>query len=274
MVVVPAPLDRKHASGKLYVHRTIGSTGSGGAYSGGAGSRSAGARDARATFPNTKLDRAVVSNFGKRDVGAFREKPMMLKFGAECRQIIALGIANPEDAMRVADVDGAWLGQHTTVGRGEGQIDSARISGGLCQRYFIPCEAGCAHIDGYTAVFADPSEERSGARLDGDPAAPKASLQQRCHTTAGVPAGANLGTVGIQDTHEHISGARRFQHDDLIAAYAACSIGDRACRACGRPDRFGASVDHHEVVAEAVHLYKGKIPQIHAFGALFSPVGC
>ena len=133
--------------------------------------------------------------------------------------------------------------------------------------------SGRAHIDGHTAVFADPSVERSGARLDGYPVAPKVSLQQGCYATAGVPAGAYLGTVGVQDAHEHVSGGRRFQHDDLIAAYAACSIGDRACRGCGRPDRFGASVDHHEVVAEAVHLYKGNIPQIHAFAALFSPVG-
>ena len=192
---------------------------------------------------------------------------MVLKFGAESRQIKALGVPHPEDAMRVADIDDAWLGQYAAVGQGECQVDCASIGSGLCQRYFTPREPGRTHIDGYAAVVADTSFKHSSARLNGDSVAAKPRMQQRRNATARVPTGANLGPVGVQDPHEHVGVTRRLQHDNLIATCAARAVGDRTCRGRGQPNGLGARVDHDEVVAEAVHFHKRNVPQVHASAA-------
>ena len=155
MVVGLAPLDRKHASWKLRLHLAAGSAGPSSADGSSAGRRPASRSDARAALPHAQFDRAFVYDFGERDIGAFRKKRMALQPFAECFQIKAIGIADPENTVWIAHISNARLGQHAAVGQGEGQANRASIGGGLRQRYVIPGEAGRAHVDRYTAVFAN-----------------------------------------------------------------------------------------------------------------------
>ena len=92
-------------------------------------------------------------------------------------------------------------------------------------------------------------------------------MQQRRNATARVPAGSDLRAIGVQNAHEHVGGARWLQQDDLIAARSGGSVGDRTCHCCGQPNRLGASVNHDEVVAEAIHFHKRNTPQVHVSAA-------
>ncbi len=81
--------------------------------------------------------------------------------------------------------------------------------------------------------------------------------QQVGDATGGVAAGAGFGPVRIADAHERIGvgmGRRGVDHDQLVAADAGSSVGDRGGAGWREVKRMGAHVEHDEVVAAAVHF--------------------
>ena len=80
-------------------------------------------------------------------------------------------------------------------------------------------------------------------------------VQQMGDAAGGVAAGPRLSAIGIADAHEHIgAGARRFQHDELIATDAEMPVRNGRGQRRGEAERAGAVVKNDEVVAAAMHL--------------------
>ncbi len=77
---------------------------------------------------------------------------------------------------------------------------------------------------------------------------------------AGIAAGRDLAAVGVADAHEGqgTAGPRRLQENELVTTDPGSAIGDGAHQGRGQGDRVGTPVDHHEIVAEPVHLDERK----------------
>ena len=159
----------------------------------------------------------------------------MLQRRPEGRQIVATGILNPENAMRIANIHHARALQHAAIGQGVGKIDGACILESARKRNLVPLEAGRTHVDGDKPARPGLRIEHAGAGFDGEPVPAKAGAQQCRHAPARIAASAHLGAVGVQNTHEHVRGPRRLQHDDLIAAHSPGAACNRAGRDCGQP---------------------------------------
>ncbi len=90
-------------------------------------------------------------------------------------------------------------------------------------------------------------------------------------TAGGVAACAGLCAVGIADAHECVGVAaerRRLDDDELVAANAGASVGDRGSAPGRQVERARAFVEHDEVVAAAVHLFRKR-----AMGWVYAPRG-
>ena len=133
---------------------------------------------------------------------------MVLQRVPEGGQAVAIGILDPENAVRVAHIHHAGAGEHAAIGQRVGEIDGARILEGPRQRNAVPFEAGHAHIDGDEPVRPGLGFKHAGAGFDGKPVPAKFGVQQRPNTAAGIAAGVHFRAVGIQNAHEHIGGAR------------------------------------------------------------------
>ena len=77
------------------------------------------------------------------------------------------------------------------------------------------------------------------------------------HGACAIAASLNLAAIGIENLHEHIARiARRVQNQKLVASvcYRMVARGQRA-HVFGRQARiFAAGVNHHKIIAEAVHF--------------------
>jgi hypothetical protein len=134
------------------------------------------------------------------------------------------------------------------------------------QRNFLPGGAQLAHVDGNPAGPAADGVKQAGLGLDRAVLPAGFFHDQRGDTARCVAAGLDLAAVGVADSHEDVRRAIRGRlHDDqLVAADAGATVGHGAGRIVVEDEGLRPGVDHHEIVAETVHLYEG--PQAHAAG--------
>src|SRR4029077_1718124 len=69
-----------------------------------------------------------------------------------------------------------------------------------------------------------------------------------------VAAGVDLAAVRVPDAHEGVGLVRRLDGDELVAARRPGASGDGAHQRLVGREGLAAGLDHHEVVARAVHL--------------------
>ena len=93
----------------------------------------------------------------------------MLQRRPEGRQIVATGILNPENAMRIANIHHARALQHAAIRQGVGEIDGACILESARKRNLVPLEAGRTHVDGDKPARPGLRIEHAGAGFDGEP---------------------------------------------------------------------------------------------------------
>jgi hypothetical protein len=75
----------------------------------------------------------------------------------------------------------------------------------------------------------------------------------------GIAASAGFRSIWVVDAHEDIGARRRGLHDDqLVAANAAPAIRKRHYLGTRQAKRRGAAIQHHEIIAEPMHLAEGK----------------
>jgi len=78
---------------------------------------------------------------------------------------------------------------------------------------------------------------------------------QHADRPGGVPAGFDLAAIGIENAHAKVGTLGRFDDDELIAANAGMSIGQRGGQSRRhRRQRLNARIQHDEIVAQPVHL--------------------
>jgi len=124
------------------------------------------------------------------------------------------------------------------------------------QRDVLPAQPGRTHIDGDAAFRGLAALQQPAAGLDHQRLGARVGHHQGGDTARAVAAGARFGAVGVEDAHEHVGARalRRLDHQQLVEADAAVTVGDAAGLVGMDRDRPLARVQHDEVVAQPVHL--------------------
>jgi len=105
-------------------------------------------------------------------------------------------------------------------------------------------------------VYAGTDDARGAVEHDFTVAHAAARMQERGDAANAVAALLHFAAVGVEDAVIEIGvgAARRLDLQDLVAAHAEVPVGDRAQLLRLERDRLLGRVEHHEIVAEAVHL--------------------
>ena len=142
------------------------------------------------------------------------------------------------------------------------------------QRDFPPAGARRPHIDGDPPVRQDLGFEQPGHGLEPHPAGAGLAAQEPGDAAGGVAAGFGLAAIGIADAHQQPRRrmARRFEHDQLVAADAGMPVGQCPRRRGTGRNGAVAGVEHDKVVAEAVHLQKRHLAHRAAYMAVWAAV--
>ena len=248
-----------------------------GGHSRGACASAAGLRQPGPALPCVQLDNNVARAGGKINIRAFRQQAVFFKLetilgGKTCRAAI-----NENHRMRVAHIDhkGRWQ-----IGM---QRDLRRVRHLFCQRNVFPAPSRRRHDDAgeidiiYGHLICrhlglQCATQRFNDRLRG--ALP---CKIGRHGARAIAASLNLAAIGVENLHEHIAFAEagiavRVQNQKLVASFC-CRVVARGQRAhvFGRQRQsFAAGVDHHKIIAEAVHFGEsdGACP---AHGSLYNP---
>ncbi len=117
---------------------------------------------------------------------------------------MGINVIDPEDGVRVADVDHGWRVQHRRIDGSDLQLDAGRVYERLGERDVLPAKARLAHIDGDALGPVDIRLEQAGVRLDAHLGAAKLLGGNESDAARGVAARGDLGAVRIEDAHEHV----------------------------------------------------------------------
>ena len=186
---------------------------------------------------------------------------MVLEQWSEPAEIVGVHIVDPEDRVRVAHADDRRRVQHRRVDRADLQFDHPGVAEFLGERNVLPAELRLAHVDGVEAIGrAAPAIEQAGAGLEGQAVLVAAGKHLPRDAAHAVAAGAGFGAVIVVDPDEGFGAGQpgRLQQHQLI-------VGDmrRHRPRIGRRHRrrLIAQVDHHDLVADAVHLGEQAVVQ-------------
>jgi hypothetical protein len=125
-------------------------------------------------------------------------------------------------------------------------------------RDLVPEEAGRPHVDrGHAIAFVPGLEEAALGPED------EAGLAGAVHLGAGdaargVAAGRGLGAVGVPEPQREVGAGRVLDERELVEAHAAVPVPQGTRERRGDRDPGPPPVDHHEVVAEPMHLLEGQ----------------
>ena len=87
-------------------------------------------------------------NLGQRDIGALGENRVVLQERPEAGQVVRVDVVDPEDRVRVADVDDGRRVQDRLIDRPDLKLDAGGIVERLGERDVLLAEARLAHVDG------------------------------------------------------------------------------------------------------------------------------
>jgi hypothetical protein len=135
-------------------------------------------------------------------------------------------------------------------------MDVARLG---CDEWNLArVEARRPHVDRDLSRVLDPGSDHARGGLDADLALAGEPLveDEASEAARAVAALLDLAAVGIEDAvAEIVRGiARSLDQQDLVAADAAMAVGDAAGAPGREVDLLAYAVEHHEIVALAVHL--------------------
>ena len=264
-MAVVAPLDLQRPAVEGDGDAPAGQAAPGGGDRGGAGAGAAGAGHAGAALADAQAQRVRTGQLRDADVGAFGEDRVVLELGPQGREVDGRRVLDEEDRMRVADVDRDRIAQGFA---GELQVERVLFAG---ERDLVPAEARFAHVHRDPAGAGGLGAEQPGHGLDGDGVAAALAHDQGGGAAGAVAAGVDLAAVGVPEPQEDIGAAvaRRLEHHDLVAADAGAPVGQRPRARVARREGNLPGVDHHEVVAQTVHLDEGAVahdPGLYGLG--------
>ena len=165
----------------------------------------------------------------------------------------ALGVLDEEDGVGIAHADADRIAERAFRDAEMQRVPVFR------ERDFAPVRRRPAHVDRHAAVAVAQAVENAGFAFEGDFGAAGLVHQQRGGAAGAVAAGAGCRSVAVQEQQSVIrqAGRRRRNQHKLVAADTAAAVGDlRRCPGAGRR-RAVPQVEHHEIVARAVHLDEG-----------------
>ena len=82
-----------------------------------------------------------------RDVGALRKDRMMLEHRADPGEVVGIHVLDPEDRVRIADIDHRGGVKDRLVDRADLQLDRAGVAEFLGERDLVPAKARRPHVD-------------------------------------------------------------------------------------------------------------------------------
>ena len=162
--------------------------------------------------------------------------------------------------------------------------DFRRVSHLFGQRNVPPCKARRRHddagelYDAAVSLFAPRCMRWQGAAQRFDD---RLWGAQACkiggHGARAIAASLNLAAVGVENLHEHIAFvaariAGRVQNQKLVASFCIgiLACGQRAHFFFRQRQSFAAGVNHHKIIAEAVHFGESDGACL-AHGSLYNP---
>src|SRR5262245_3331662 len=158
------------------------------------------------------------------------------------------------------DVERAGAGRKR---RGRRQVAQGREAGRI-ERHASRLERRRAHVDRHPAVVLEARRNHARERFDADLALVGETLvaHEPDEASGAVAALLDLAAVGVEDpvTEVHSGRARPLDDQDLVAADAEVAVGEAPQRRLVELDPLRDAVEHHEVVADAVHLRE---PELH-----------
>ena len=220
----------------------------------GAGAGAAGARQAGAALPHAEPETVFGKALGNANVRALGKERIGLQPRADLGQWHGLGVVHEEHRVRVAHVDRHGVRERPCADR---DVERVHRAG---QGDLVPVEPRRPHIDAHLACTGLVSRERPGIGFQ-DHTIRAGLIQQQPGRAAGaVAAGRDLAAVLVPEPEVGVGAAvtRRLQDDQLIAADTSAPVGDGAHARAVQRERRLACIEHHEVVAEPVHLGEGK----------------
>ena len=120
----------------------------------------------------------------------------------------------------------------------------------------VPVQVRRPHVDADQTAPGVARPQQPGAGLHGGPVAARLLHDQAGDAAGAVAAGLDLAAVVVADAHEDIRRAvRRRLHDQKLVATHPLAPAGNAARGLGRQAKgVLAGIDHHEVIAQPVHL--------------------
>src|SRR5262245_47879938 len=194
-------------------------------------------------------------DLGEADVRALCESRVILYCGAESVHVRIVNGRHLDHCMRVAHGHRA--------DRKLATADLQRIYIRLTRRFERERsgrEVRLAHVDRDRTVFTDFGIDASTETVHTNPLSPESMRDDTCDAPRTVAALFDLRAVRIEDPVVDITpaAARRQQHQRLVEADAGAPIAEEPHRSVVRHRGVRWCIEHHEVVAEAVHLGKRK----------------
>ena len=117
------------------------------------------------------------------------------------------------------------------------------------------------------------ADQKAAQRIDGGGRRFILVKQHIGDAARGIAAAFDLDAAIVPDAHAHIGNLGLLQHDDLVAADAGLAVGNgpglRVIDGNGARPR----VKHDKIIAEPVHLAKGKCACLGHFRGLYGETG-
>src|SRR5437870_3644497 len=256
---VASPCDRHHAAASRYAHGRIDQPAANPRDYGRAGARAARERLSRAALPYPQANVSAIDDLHVTGVDPSRKARMRLDARALCRDGRRARIDDHLDGVRVAERQRRYHdGRAVDIQRLDG------FPGSADERNIGRAKLRCAHVHGDLAIRRQHGLDDSARRLDAHCAlvGQSARAHEMHEAARAVAALFDLFAVGVEDsiTKVDVSARRLLDKQYLVAADAEMAVCQPANLHGLELDLLADSVEHHEIVAQALHFGEAQAP--------------